>query len=79
MDFTTSYPNRLQQFTLNLTPVGSPDASGHFASYAVNATNVGTTLLKNADGAQYLGISTAFATNQRLDSEGIAVSSTELS
>ncbi len=51
VDFTTSYPNRLQQFTLNLTPNGqSPDASGHFASYAVNAMSMGTTLLKNTDG-----------------------------
>jgi hypothetical protein len=78
VDNTTSYPNRYQQFGISLTPVGSPDGNGHFASYTVNATNIGTTLLKNSQGVQYLGISTAFSTNptienHRLDSEGIRV------
>jgi hypothetical protein len=78
VDNTTSYPNRYQQFNISLTPVGSPDGNGHFASYSVNATNIGTTLLKNAQSVQYLGISTAFSTttgieNHRLDSEGIRV------
>lgn len=78
VDNTTSYPNRYQQFSINLTPVGSPDGNGHYASYTVNVTNVGTTLLKNAQGVQYLGISTAFSTNpavenHRLDSEAIRV------
>jgi hypothetical protein len=73
VDNTTSYPNRYQQFSITVTPsVSSP------TGYTVNATNVGTTLLKNSQGAQYLGISTAYSTNplienDRLDSEGIRV------
>jgi acid phosphatase len=78
VDNTTSYPNRLQQFSITLTPVGSPDGSGHYSSYTVNATNTGTILFKNAQGVQYLGISTAFSTNpavenHRLDTEAIRV------
>ncbi len=78
VDNTTSYPNRFQQFTIDLSPVGSPQANGTYASYSVRATNVGTTLLKNSQGVQYLGISTAFSTNpavenHRLDSEAIRV------
>lgn len=78
VDNTTSYPNRYQQFTIALSPVGSPDSNGHYASYTVTATNVGTTLLKNSQAVQYLGISTAFSTNtsienHRLDSEAIRV------
>lgn len=77
VDNTTSYPNRFQQFTIDLTPVG-PLVNGVYASYNVRATNIGTTLLKNAQGVQYLGISTAFSTNpavenHRLDSEAIRV------
>jgi hypothetical protein len=73
VDNTTSYPNRYQQFQINVTPDGASPTG-----YDVNASNVGTTLLKNAQGVQYLGISTAFSTNpnvenHRLDSEGIRV------
>jgi hypothetical protein len=78
VDNTTSYPNRYQQFTIDLVPVGSPQANGTNASYTLKVVNVGTTLLKNAQGVQYLGISTAFSTNpavenHRLDSEAIRV------
>jgi len=73
VDNTTSYPNRFQQFTITATPVGSQDINGHYASYTINATNVGTSLLKNASGAQYLGISTGFTNNTRLDPETIRV------
>lgn len=73
VDNTTNYPNRYQQFSINLTPVGSLDGNGHYASYTVNTSNVGTTLLTNTAGSQYLGISTAYNTNLRLDSEGIRV------
>ena len=77
VDNTTSYPNRYQQFQINLTPT-APLTNGVYPSYSVQATNVGTTLLKNSQGVQYLGISTAFSTNpaienNRLDSEGIRV------
>jgi hypothetical protein len=78
VDNTTSYDNRYQQFTITATPVGSPLPSGNYASYQIQATNVGTTLLKNSQGMQYVGISTAFSTNpaienHRLDTEGIRV------
>ena len=77
VDNTTSYENRYQQFSINLTPVG-PLNNGVYSSYTVQATNVGTTLLTNSQGVQYLGSSTAFSTNplienHRLDSEGIRV------
>ncbi len=77
VDNTTSYPNRYQQFAINLTPT-SPLTNGVYPTYSVNPVNVGTTLLKNAQGAQYLGVSTAFSTNpavenDRLDSEAIRV------
>ncbi len=73
VDNTTTYPNRFQQFSINFTPVGSPDGSGHYAAYTVSATNTGTTLLKNPQGTQYTGISTGIANGLRLDSEGIRV------
>ena len=78
VDNTTSYPNRYQQFSISFTPVGSPDGNGHYASYTVAATNTATTLLKNAQGVQYLGITTAFSTdptveNHRLDPEALRV------
>jgi phospholipase C len=73
VDNTTSFANRYQQFTLNFTPVGSPDGSGHYASYAINAVNTGTTLLKNLQGVQYTGISTGIANGLRFDCEGIRV------
>ena len=78
VDNTTSYPNRYQQFTIDVTPVGALQSNGQYPSYSVRATNIGTTLLKNAQGVQYLGISTAFSTNpavenHRLDSEAIRV------
>lgn len=78
VDNTTSYPNRYQQFTINVTPVLASLSGGVYTSYNVNMANVGTTLLKNAQGVQYLGISTAFSTNpavenHRLDCEAIRV------
>lgn len=78
VDNTTSYQNRYQRFQITATPVGSPDGSGHYASYTIAPTLVGTTLLKNAQGVQYLGLSTAFSTtagveNHRLDPEAIRV------
>jgi hypothetical protein len=72
VDNTTSYSNRYQQFQITLTPVGPLD-NGKYDSYTVNATNVATTLLSNAQGLQYTGISTAFTNNTRLDSEAIRV------
>lgn len=73
VDNTTSYPCRFQQLQITLSPVGSPDGSGHYASYTVNVANSGTSLLKNSAGQQYLGISTAyqFTPNRRLDPETI--------
>ena len=62
VDNTTSYSNRYQQFQITLTPVGPLD-NGKYDSYTVNATNVATTLLSNAQGLQYTGISTAFTNN----------------
>jgi hypothetical protein len=75
VDNTTTYPSRFQRFTINLSPVGSPNGNGQFASYTVTANHVGTTLLKNPQGVQYVGISTAFSPspNRRLDAEGICV------
>jgi hypothetical protein len=78
VDNTTSYANRYQQFQISLKPVGSPLPGGNYKSYSVQATNIGTTLLHNAQGVQYQGLSTGFSTNlaianTRLDSEGIAV------
>lgn len=78
VDNTLSYPNRFQQFTIDLTPVGPLQADGTFASYTVRANLIGTTLLKNSQGAQYLGLSTGFSTNpavanRRLDTEAIRV------
>ena len=73
VDNTTSFANRYQQFNITFTPVGSPDGLGHYARYNVVASNVGTTLLKNAEGAQYTGLSAGFASGLRLDSEGIRV------
>jgi len=73
VDNTTTYPCRFQQLGITLTPVGSPDGNGHYASYTVNVDNTGTSLLKNSIGQQYLGISTAyqFTPNRRLDPETI--------
>src|SRR5262249_9780175 len=49
VDNTTSYPNRFQQFAINVTPVTSSlQSSGTYSSYNVQATNVGTILLKNS-------------------------------
>jgi hypothetical protein len=78
VDNTTSYANRYQQFQINLTPVGPLQANGTYASYTVQATNTATTLLKNSQGTQYVGLSTAFSTtpgveNHRLDPEAIRV------
>ena len=72
VDFTTSYPNRIQTFDIQVVQ----DASRP-TGWRVDLAHVGTTLLKNGAGEQYIGISTAFAKdgnpNRRLDSEGIAV------
>jgi hypothetical protein len=72
VDFTTSYPNRIQTFDIQVVQ----DASRP-TGWRVDLAHVGTTLLKNTIGEQYIGISTAFAkdgkANRRLDSEGIAL------
>ena len=72
VDFTTSYPNRIQTFDIQVVQ----DASRP-TGWRVDLAHVGTTLLKNGEGEQYIGISTAFAkdgkSNRRLDSEGIAL------
>ncbi|HEY9154894.1 MAG TPA: esterase-like activity of phytase family protein, partial [Opitutaceae bacterium] len=73
VDNTTSYENRFQQFSITLKPNGSPDGLGQYSSYTVSATNTGTTLLKNAQGQQYLGLSTGFTNGTRLDPEAIRV------
>lgn len=73
VDNTTSFENRFQQFSLALTPIGSPDGSGQYAAYTVGATNTGTTLLKNPQGTQYTGISSGIANGLRFDCEGIRV------
>lgn len=73
VDNTQTYDNRVQQFNLTFTPNGTADINGHFASYTVGASNVGTTLMKNANGAQYVGISTGFTDGTRLDPEGLRV------
>jgi hypothetical protein len=72
VDNTTSYDNRFQIFDIDVTPNASSPTG-----YSVSAGNVGTTLLSNAQGAPYTGLSTGFSTNPaqntRLDSEGIRV------
>ena len=78
VDNTTTYDNRYQQFQITATPVGSLNAQGHYNSYTISANLTGTTLLKNSQNAQYVGISSAFSTNPnventRLDSEAIRV------
>ncbi|MEI9895413.1 MAG: esterase-like activity of phytase family protein [Chthoniobacter sp.] len=73
VDNTQTYDNRVQQFNLTFTPVGSLDGNGHYSSYTVGASNIGTTLLKNANGAQYVGISTGWRDGTRLDPEGVRV------
>lgn len=77
VDNTTSYENRFQKFTINLTPVGAKDGSGHYASYTVAATNTGTALLKDPSGQQYTGISATSGGSVinplRFDPEGIRV------
>lgn len=73
VDNTTSYSSRYQQFHIAVTPNGPLNSKGQYDSYAVNATNVGTTLLSNAQGLQYTGLSTAFTNNTRLDAEAIRV------
>ena len=72
VDFTTSYPNRVQTFDIKVV-----QDSARPTGWRVDLSHAGTTLLKSAAGEQYLGISTAFAKdgkpNRRLDSEGVAV------
>lgn len=79
VDNTTSFNSRYQQFQITATPkAGTLQPDGTYSAYDIQATNIGTTLLKNIDGKQYVGISTGFSTNPavegtRLDAEGIAV------
>ena len=72
VDFTTSYPNRIQTFDIKVVQDTSRPTG-----WRVDLSHIGTTLLKNAAGEQYIGISTAFAAegkaNRRLDSEGVGV------
>src|SRR5690348_14160959 len=58
VDNTTSYDNRYQVFNIKVTP----DAASN-TGYSVVAVNQGTTLLKNAQGVQYTGLSTGFSNN----------------
>jgi hypothetical protein len=69
VDNTTSYPNRIQKFTITVTPAAGP------TGFSVNVTPSGTTLLKNAVGVQYTGYSAGYQNNPntRLDSEGFRV------
>jgi len=72
VDFTTSYQNRIQTFDIKVVQDGSRPTG-----WRVDLSHVGTTLLKNPAGEQYIGISTGFATegkaNRRFDSEGVGV------
>ena len=72
VDNTTAYPNRFQTFYITVVQ----DASRP-TGWRVDMTHVATTLLKNAAGDQYVGISTALAApgqpNRRFDPEGIRV------
>lgn len=72
IDFTTSYPNRIQTFDIKaIQDLSRP------TGWRIDVSHVGTTLLKNRHGDQYIGISTAMEkdgkANRRLDSEGIAI------
>ncbi|MEZ0257535.1 MAG: esterase-like activity of phytase family protein, partial [Chthoniobacter sp.] len=73
VDNTQSYDCRVQQLSINLTPIGSPDVNGKYASYAVGVTNPATTLLKNPSGTIYTGISSGIANGLRFDPEGVRV------
>ncbi|GAB4063676.1 esterase-like activity of phytase family protein [Uliginosibacterium sediminicola] len=69
-DFTTSYPNRFQIVDIDVAPAGN--------RWRVEAKLVGTALLKNEAGQNFVGISSAFTQadpnqNLRLDPEGIRV------
>jgi hypothetical protein len=72
IDFTTSYQNRIQTFDISVM-----QDSSRPTGWRIDLTHVGTTLLKNTIGEQYLGISTAFAkdgkANRRFDPEGISI------
>lgn len=70
VDSTTSYPNRFQIVDIDVAPAGN--------SWRVEAKLVGTSLLVNEAGQNFVGISTAFTQadpnkNLRLDPEGIRV------
>ena len=73
VDNTVNYPDRYQQLRIWLTPSGGLDANRHYRGYNVNVTSMGTTLLKNPSGQQFLGISSAyqFLPPRRLDPETI--------
>jgi hypothetical protein len=72
VDFTTSYPNRIQTFDIKVVK-----DTARPTGWRVDLSHVSTTLLKNSAGEQYIGISTAFAKdgkpNRRFDSEGVGV------
>jgi hypothetical protein len=72
IDFTTSYPNRIQTFDIKAIQDQSRSTG-----WRIDISHIGTTLLKNKQGEQYVGVSTAMEkggqANRRLDSEGIAM------
>ncbi len=72
VDFTTSYPNRIQTFDIKVVQDGTRPTG-----WRVELSHIGTTLLKNPAGEQYIGLSTGFPaegkTNRRFDSEGVGV------
>lgn len=70
VDFTTSYPNRYQVIDIAVTKGD--------AGWGVQVDSKATTLLTNADGKSFVGISTAFtdvdpSKDLRFDPEGIRV------
>jgi len=76
VDNTTSYDNRYQIFDINVSCGSTVSCTP--ANTSIGANNVGTTLLKNAQGVQFTGLSTGFSTNpqvqgHRLDPESIRV------
>jgi hypothetical protein len=72
VDNTTSYPNRYQTFDITVV-----QDTARATGWRVDMKHVGTTLLKNPAGEQFLGISTAFGArgklNRRLDPEGVRI------
>ncbi len=72
VDNTTSYPSRYQTFDITVVQDAAKPTG-----WRVDMKHVATTLLKNAAGDQYVGISTALAApgqlNRRFDAEGVRV------